>query len=494
MTNQLGSLLSVPLDQGKYPFALDRTQLKMTGDDWAWKFLRLNPGYRRDYELLQSQPGLLTTLRRHLRNGRPGSEWFERAKELDVRYFSLNGKVLGPQCKWPHAAPLTLKEFLDANPDIDPRRLRVRDFDSVRLYGIGDWFDPSSQDLPKLDEEQSWFFNLTEPIFSVGKPFFFAGRDSVWKAGPTLKKISVGYAGNAKFVEPPVVYGRIESYNDRGEQVVSFGRIENLPRKRAFEVLYKDGTLIRVDVPTITPFLFTGFVRESEMAFAVSLDGHIKPQLRANQKAALHYQELMCRVSSQPLANYASTDPEPQVLPFRPDRPAAIPFSAIRTDLSALARDPASAWQNWHVALIDVAYSLPQQFKAVEKQLQAIQQRLGSSKRLANPIRQRAGTTNHQEFWLKRALCMLELQLGLPKRANSPTGADRIANAIYDQTDPYHKTIWGESGWKACPKQPAPESEKLKKALRTGIDLAMHQYTFLIGAAPIDLVGDDSLI
>ncbi|CAB3688537.1 hypothetical protein LMG24076_02806 [Trinickia soli] len=465
----------------------------MTGDEWAWKFLRLNPGYRRDYELLQNQPALLTNPgKRHFYQWRD-SEWFEKAKEFDVRYFSLNGKVLGPRCEWPHVAPLTLRKFLEANPDTDQSGLRVRDFDSTRLYGIGDWFDPSEPDLPKLGKEQSWFFLLTEPIFAVGKPFF-AGRESVWKVSPRGNRISVGYTGQAKLIESPVVYGQIESYNDRGERAISFGRIDNLPKRRVLEVRDNGGKLVRsIDAPTITPFQLTGFARESEMAFAVSLDGHIKPQLRANQEAARHFQELMCRASSLHVENYAPTDPEPQVLPFQPNRAVAIPFGVIRTALSDLAREPASAWQNWHVVLIDVAYSLPQQLKAVEKQLQFLQQRLRSSKRLANPIRQRAGTTNRQEFWLKRALCMLELQLGLPKRANSPTGADRIANAIYDQTDPYHKAIWGESGWKQCPNRPAPESEKFKDALRTGIDLVMHQYTFLIGAAPTDLVADAEL-
>ncbi|MGF6611872.1 hypothetical protein OKW45_006794 [Paraburkholderia sp. WSM4175] len=488
MTTQTSFLLSIPLDQGKYPFALDKKQLEMTGDEWAWKFLRLNPGYRRDYELLRDQPAWLKDPKKPSPQHWQDSEWFERAKELDVRYYSQNGKVLGPQCKWPHAEPVALSAFLETRPDIKLRDLRVRDFDSTRLYGIGDWFDPSERTLPKLATGQSWFFNLTDPIYEIGMPFF-AGRESVWKISPLGNRISVGYTGQAKFIESPVVYGQIESCNDLGERVISFGRIDNLPPQRVLQMRDKDRKLIRnINAPAITPFPLAGFTRQSEMAFAVSLDANIKPQLHANQEAAQQFQELLCRTSLLHVADRVPTDSEPQVFPFLPNRTATIPFNAIRKELSDLAREPASAWQNWHVVLIDVAHHLPRQFEIIGAQLYAVQQRLGPSKRLANSIRQRAGTANPKEFWLKRALCMLELQLVLPKRATSPTGAGRIAKAIYDAADPYHKCIWGESGWQHAPKGPAPDFETCKDALRTGINLAMHQYTFMIGAAPGDLV------
>ena len=53
-------LFSPPLSP-PYPFALanDDPALALDGDDWAWRFLRLNPEYQNDFSLQKCLPQLL---------------------------------------------------------------------------------------------------------------------------------------------------------------------------------------------------------------------------------------------------------------------------------------------------------------------------------------------------------------------------------------------------------------------------------------------------
>ncbi|CAE6768817.1 hypothetical protein R69619_03745 [Paraburkholderia nemoris] len=480
---------SLPLAQGNYPFALSDDERRMTGDEWAWRFLRLNPCYRRDYELLQEQPVLLKELRRRNPSGWKEGAIFEEVKELDVRYFSLNASVLGPPCKWPNLEPLSLGTFLVSHPEIEPHHLAIRDFDSTRLYGISDWFDPSLPTLPELKHEQSWFFNLTEPIFSVGDNLFI-GPKSSWEFSPRGNKVSVGYEGSVTRKEAGHFYGEIRKINDRGEVVVSFGRLADQPAQRIFAKYNDQGELIdSLDVKYQPPLKSGGFASRSEMVFAVSLDGYIQPQLRVNRDMAQHFQNILIENESLRVQPSAPVGQEPLI--FRPDRAVATPFAKIQTDLASLAREPASAWQNWYIALIDVAYPLTIQFKAVEKLLLDQQQRLQEAGALAYSVRERAGRAGKGDFWLKRALCFVELQLNLPsERKNAQPGADRIARAIYDKNDTHHTRMWGKTGWERAPTAGAGVTEIFKEALRLGKDLAESQYAFLIGAAAADIARD----
>ncbi|WP_144157003.1 hypothetical protein [Paraburkholderia sp. BCC1885] len=484
-------LTSLPLVQGNYPFALSDDERRMTGDEWAWRFLRLNPCYRRDYELLQEQPTLLRELRR-----RHPSRWkedatFDQIKELDVRYFSLNASVLGPPCKWPDVAPVPLGRYLASHPEIELDKLTIRDFDSVLLYGIADWFDPSSPTLKELKEGQSWFFSLVEPILSVGDNLFMEPNSS-WAISPRGNKVSVGYEGDVKRKEAEHFYGQIKRINERGETVLSFGRLIDQPPQRIFAKYNQQGELIdSLDMKYEPPLKTAGFANRSEMAFAVALDGAVRSQLRVNQDMAQRFQHLLIEKDSLSVQPSAPVGCEPLI--FRPNRAVATPFAKIRTDLAGLEKEPASVRQNWYIALIDVAYPLAAQFNTVEKLLLDQQQRLRKAGTLAYPVRARAGRAGKGDFWLKRALCFVELQCKLPsKRKNTQLGADRIAKAVYvyDKDDEYHTCVWGETGWEQAPGTGAGSTEVFKEALRLGKDLAESKYAFLIGMSASDIARD----
>jgi hypothetical protein len=432
---------------------------------------------------------LLKELGRRYRSRWTEGATFKQVKELDVRYFSLNALVLGPSCKWPNLEPLPVGTFLASHPEIELHHLAIRDFDSTRLYGISDWFDPSLPTLPELKHEHSWFFNLTEPIFSVGDNLFI-GPQSSWALSPRGNRISVGYEGEAMRKEAGHFYGEIRKTNDRGESVVSFGRLDDQPPRRIFAKYNQQGELIdSMDVKYEPPLKSDGFGRRSEMVFAVSLDGYIEPQLRVNREMAQHFQDLLIEKDSLRIPTSEPIGHEPLI--FRPDRAVATPFAKIQTDLANLAREPASAWQNWYIALIDVAYPLTAQFKAVAKLLLDRQQRLRKTGALAHPMRERAGRAGKGDFWLKQALCFLELQLKLPpERKDTPLGADRIAQIIYDTKDTSHERVWGGTGWEQAPRTGVRATEIFKEALRLGKELSENKYAFLIGAAAADIARD----
>lgn len=51
---------TLKISDGSYPFSLSDEEEKLSADDWAWLFLRLNPLYRHDYDLQKNTPAALS--------------------------------------------------------------------------------------------------------------------------------------------------------------------------------------------------------------------------------------------------------------------------------------------------------------------------------------------------------------------------------------------------------------------------------------------------
>ena len=153
-------LFSPPLSP-PYPFALanDDPALALDGDDWAWRFLRLNPEYQNDFSLQKCLPPLLHNkgewpLSRLQKDLSPAN--WDALCQLSAAYFCTEGFVLGRPFDWDEAPIGTLQQVLNTEAD-DARKLEqifVRDFvlDCGRTWGLTDWLDPSLPSLPPLTE------------------------------------------------------------------------------------------------------------------------------------------------------------------------------------------------------------------------------------------------------------------------------------------------------------------------------------------------------
>ncbi len=110
---------SLSISTGYAPFELSRDERLMGHEDWAWRFLRLNPRYRTSYATAATW-----------QRGNP-----------DIR--------LG-------AAPF---------PDSRPERVHYYGEDFCRRkFGISTWLDPANVDLPPLEKGESWFAPLKSVI------------------------------------------------------------------------------------------------------------------------------------------------------------------------------------------------------------------------------------------------------------------------------------------------------------------------------------------
>ena len=153
---------SLCLAAGHYPFSLARNE-QFSGDQWAWRFLRLNPFYRYDYQLwLQKRPKALQKFTGPIGEARADLVKTKEFLDLDSRYFLFDGEVATAPLSWPDIRSLTIGEFLlgrGISPDeFDYRQLKTRRLQSSIYYGISYWFSPNLIELPKLDSNQSWFF------------------------------------------------------------------------------------------------------------------------------------------------------------------------------------------------------------------------------------------------------------------------------------------------------------------------------------------------
>lgn len=141
MSNSAAGITSLPFAPGKYPFALteDDPAKTLSGDQWAWRFLRLSPAYRYDHALWAVRPvwlekrsyQSLATLKAAL-----SVEDWQTMLDAEARYFTLDGRALGHAVEWPHIRPATLGQML---PSLAGREtdIVVRELDSARLYGVG---------------------------------------------------------------------------------------------------------------------------------------------------------------------------------------------------------------------------------------------------------------------------------------------------------------------------------------------------------------------
>ena len=185
MSISAAGITSLPFAPGKYPFALteDDPAKTLSGDQWAWRFLRLSPAYRYDHALWAARPAWLekhsyqslAALKAVL-----SVEDRQTMLDADARYFTLDGRALGHAVEWPHIQTATLGQMLPllAGREAD---VVVRELDSARLYGVGHWFNPDLLDLPQLpraDGVRSWFYALLEPLWESPEHALLPNPDS----------------------------------------------------------------------------------------------------------------------------------------------------------------------------------------------------------------------------------------------------------------------------------------------------------------------------
>jgi len=95
MSNSAAGITSLPFAPGNYPFALteDDPAKTLSGDQWAWRFLRLSPAYRYDHALWAARPAWLEK-RSHqslaaLKAALSVEDW-QTMLDADARYFTLD--------------------------------------------------------------------------------------------------------------------------------------------------------------------------------------------------------------------------------------------------------------------------------------------------------------------------------------------------------------------------------------------------------------------
>lgn len=479
--NEHVPLTTLPLMPGSRPFALSEEERKLNGDWWAWQFLRRNPFYRRDYILRHVRPdvqkwransSLMSLL------GQPPKPVSDDIDLLDARYFCSHGRILSGPLEWPEVDVYSFRKYCSEHSELNLHDVFLRDFDCATTYGIADWFDPDISTLPTLEDGQSWFYLLTEPLWDVGDPGWTM-KSSVYEH-PQFGRVSVGLD-----VDNPIYYRELKYY--KPESIVS-----------------PEGKIGYRNVSINKPVRRACFSSDSEMYFAVSLDRSINMQLQPLKILATSFQKqllskgILVKVLAQPIGR--------QPMIFHPEQGPAQTIGFLQ-DL--LTRAPERLHhvpkQHWRAVLIDTQFPLVAQFKHVEKELKSQQNALDEKNQLPFEHPQRIRNADAQEFWLKKALCMLELQQGLPgAKKTTPAGAKLIAQAIFDPSHSQHKRIRPNSGIKktdslvhqGTAQNPKDfflwDSETYKDSLKESKKLSMGKYQVLVGISAEDMYKKDS--
>jgi hypothetical protein len=467
MSESVAGITSLAFAPGAYPFALtaDDPARNLSGDQWAWRFLRLSPPYRHDYALWTARPvwleqqanKSLATLKAEL----PAAEW-QAMQAVDSQYFALDGKPLGCAIEWPSIQSETLSQMLSTVTGREAD-IVVREMDAARLHGIGYWFSPDLLDLPVLpssDSMRSWFYALIEPLWESPEHSLLPNPD-------TWVKLS---EGNVNVGMEPDIGVRLHTGSMRHFESQS--------------VQTPDGTVSSRMVKITKPAARSGFDFQSELALLVCLDGNVSAQMKV---AALLLRSAQAELF--PATLVAPNLPAYEPIIFTGSHPRVEKFSKLNTDLRELTDTAPHGRRNWCLALFDVRFDIQEQLESAATSLKDRQLALSKAGLLATTVRHRAGTKNEKLFWLKAALCCLEAQLALTARHPTETfGRKNLSEAILSPSHPLHAAVRGASPASREPTKIELEADTIRDAVETGKALALGQYAYLIGATVDDLL------
>jgi hypothetical protein len=456
-----GQLTTLKLQGGSRPFALSAEEQQLNGDWWAWQFLRRNPFYRHDFHLKNRLPDVLkwrenVSLKSLL--GHPPRPVPVEIKNLDARLFCAHGRVLSGPAKWNGDGEYSLGDYRLDHPDLNVLDVYTRKFDSVISFGISQWFDPDEAELPKLSEGQSWFYCLTEPVWRVSD-LAWASNISVIDL-PEFGLTPVGIDEQLPMVQRKFTYRK-------------YGKQLSPDSQPTYEIAE----------PPPQPLYFSN---DSEMAFAVSLDRDIDSQIRPLKKLASSYQGQLRKTGA-----IGSSMPPPvgvNPLVMHPNQGPSRTIDFVQGLVEPEQRQFPT--EHWRACFIDTRFALAVQFQKLTLELKRQQEQLGS---LWIKPPKRVRNTGVSEFWLKKALTMLELQLNLPHlKLNTSVGAALIAQAILDPSHHLHSLARPNSGISEGDRTAKAGRDRwhgddFKDALSKAKELSLGKYQLLVGMTAKDL-------
>lgn len=472
------SVLTLPLGRGSYPFALSEQEKALGRDDWAWLFLRLNPQYQHDFRLWKSRdaaweavPGgftpnipLAMVWRPELLKSwdgsgtpppAPKSRW-NHLKGLDSRYFVVDGEALGNTPHYLHYKPISLEDYLKSQKQPIPlEKIRVRDFDVARDYGIGAWLDPATSPLPPLSAPKdvvtpSWFHNVNAPI---------------WQAGSWA------------FREPKLYVFTLED-----GQTVGVGQYEKANKLVALTKAYKDGVELTGDqLPQLKsgqPLPRTSsHLTATQFQFLVCLDGYVRPQLAvafslAEQFKSLHKEYHPASVQRGAGSIESSIE---VVTAIDENKPGRALFKTMTISATRQRR-------NWRIVTLDVAEALGTRRDQIESELIWHQKKAKDT--LSFPVRKRPRDEGAEKNnALKRALCLMELHRS--KLPGKPLSQKLLNEAIHCADMPAYYQIRGEEAPKHLPigtfnlDGRAGHADQIREGLKLGKNMVLGWFEYV---------------
>ncbi|MDP2000217.1 MAG: hypothetical protein Q8K22_11580 [Rhodoferax sp.] len=490
----LGDIFTLLLVDGNYPFKLSAEEERLSNDDWAWLFLRLNPLYRHDYHLYRGvnsgqwnelrkiyRPGLLIFPRQtvshppHFVVSDQGVKKFvpsfieqlpEQLANKDSRYFSVDKEQLTGKLEGLNYTPTTLRDYLATVKGLIPfTSITLTDFEAPRTFGIATWIDPDL--LPLVDRSHTFnnqknegkrtvHDNSTSSENFVNSVEIESDQDQkcsvptkkAFVLTPLPESCSWFYLGseplwqvNTWAVAPP----ELRHFNLGGENIIigvenSFRTVTNITQTfRSGETCHIELSLKKGEpIPTS----FSGF-SSTHFHFLVCLDGYVKPQIDlikpiAEAFKALHRTYYPVGVARGKFPKFDPVIFDPENKPINFTGPIVSAYKSMR-------RDPNVLRKHWRQVTIDVAGPLIQQYEMVIRTLENAQNDL--SNQLTFEIRKRAGrepTTG--DNWLKMALCVVELHcFGNKNSSANLYSQQNMREAFYDINSDLYWKIRGKS-------------------------------------------------
>lgn len=509
---------SLCLAAGHYPFSLAKNE-QLSGDQWAWRFLRLNPYYRYDYQLrLKKRPKALQKFAGPIGEARADLVKTKDFLDLDSRYFLFKGETATAPLSWPNIKRLTLKEYLlgcgITLDEFDYRQLKIRRLLPSIYYGISYWFDPDVVELPKLGPNQSWFFNERKVPWRVGDRRIVRPKRQTILYGPPRMAPHIDreaayskHKAQIEGIEDPTLLsfllGSLDSSKARWDEgsTIEIGESSDICRDDKLDEADRRRKLGEIISPHKEHQLTydSGFSRKTEIVFLLDLNRRLEYQIAHMGRIATSFQKLLQREGLSKKLPVAP--PGFQPLAFHPDRIAGSSANSVFLNFVLSRTCERSNRENHRMVILDVAFSLPSQIRRIEEQLDDEQKHIDSLLKSQGKKgligRQKTGrAVKGGDHWLKRALILLELHITLAaKNSERCLSAEKLCRAVYDKTDgSFYPLLTRESipsvkndARTALKDAPLSDddihtkTETIKDALEVAKELALEEYLFLLG-------------
>jgi hypothetical protein len=311
---------------------------------------------------------------------------------------------------------------------------------------------------------ESWFYCLSEPLWQAADQSI--SLNEVWHQSEQFGRSVVGFNPDNPFLD--LIHSTIEKSDDE---------------LKTFKLVPAAEPLARYPI----------FRSSSEFAFLINLDGDISAQLRPIEILAAAYRNRIENNDEEFDARPASLEYQPLIL--HPDHGPFWMYSKLTAAIHQLTHQHPWNQTNWRLIVMETAFDISSQIKSIRMELNQQQENIDANENRPFTRIKRMRNAQPDDFWLKKALCILEIQQNMIcNNGGKIPNVNVVAEVIFKPAHKLHHIIRPgsklETGGRTSLNKSKWKGDEFKDALKKAKQISLGLYEYLAGKSPLELRKD----